>query len=183
MSPFKVAALPLRTKAPAPLLKVRPLNCVPPAKSFVVLPPAELANCNGSLATTLTPSQLAAVVQLASEPPPDQVAAASTVSPIAAEVLAAKSPLPLYTAATECVPMPSAAVYTAVPPLTAAGEPTALPSISNCTVPHGSLPLAGVTVAVNVTDWPETEATALSATLVRVAAWATVSVPHTQWML
>ena len=71
------------------------------------------------------------------------------------DVLPVKFPSPLYTATTVWLPAPSVAVlYVAVPLVTATGEPTSLPSIHNCTVPVGPLPLLGVTVVVNVTDCP-----------------------------
>jgi hypothetical protein len=41
---------------------------------------------------------------------------------------------------------------------TVTADPAALPSTLNCTVPVGvAVPLAAVTVAVNVTDWPEVD--------------------------
>lgn len=42
----------------------------------------------------------------------------------------------------------------ALPPDNIAGEPKSVPSILNCTAP---VALDGVTVAVNVTDWPKTD--------------------------
>jgi hypothetical protein len=68
-------------------------------------------------------------------------------------------PLPVagvYAAVMLCVPAANALEeYVAVPPLSVTGDPAALPSTLNCTVPVGTtVPLACVTVAVMVTDWP-----------------------------
>jgi hypothetical protein len=62
----------------------------------------------------------------------------------------------------------------AVPPLTETAEPKFTPSIRNWTVPVG-VPVAGafaLTVAVNVTGWPNTDGFADEVTVVVVAAMA-----------
>ena len=64
----------------------------------------------------------------------------------------------------------------ALPPETVTGDPKLLPSIANCTVPLG-VPVPGavaLTVAVNVTDWPNTEGLVEELTDVVVLAGLTV---------
>jgi hypothetical protein len=68
---------------------------------------------------------------------------------------------PPYTAATVAAPIASVetAALVALPPLNAIALPKSTPLIWNCTVPVG-VPAPGgtaATVAVNVTDWPNTE--------------------------
>src|SRR5439155_10470780 len=73
----------------------------------------------------------------------------------------------------------------AAPPLRATGLPKLLPSITNCTVPVGvPLPLCGVTVAVKLTLWPNTDGLCVELTTVVVATgggllttWPPDSVP------
>ena len=68
------------------------------------------------------------------------------------------------------------ALLVAVPPLKVTGAPKATPSIENCTVPV-RVPAPGdtaLTVAVKVTDWPNTEGLTEEATVVVVLAWLTV---------
>ena len=68
-------------------------------------------------------------------------------------------------------------VYVAVPLLSETALPALLPSIWNCTDPLlSNVPLAGVTVAVKVTDWPIAGEVALEVTAVPVDAWATLCV-------
>jgi hypothetical protein len=76
--------------------------------------------------------------------------------PLSVPVLAVKSLSPEYTAVTVCVPTISVAMppEVAVPETSVTGEPKALPSILNCTVPVG-VPDPGdaaVTFAVKFTD-------------------------------
>ena len=62
----------------------------------------------------------------------------------------------------------------ATPPLSVTAEPRFEPPSLNCTVPVG-VPVAGatgLTVAVNVTDWPKTDGFVDEATVVVVAATA-----------
>jgi hypothetical protein len=61
----------------------------------------------------------------------------------------------------------AAVVWVATPALRVTGVPELAPSITNCTVPVG-VPLPEVTVAVNVTDWPNTDGFTDEATAVAV---------------
>jgi hypothetical protein len=101
--------------------------------------------------------------------------------PLKVPVLVVKFESPEYTAVTVCV----ATVRVEMPPEAAApednatGEPKALPSIMNCTVPVG-VPVAGdtaATLAVKLTDWPYTDGFRLEATAVLLLAWFTVWPP------
>jgi hypothetical protein len=71
-------------------------------------------------------------------------------------VLVTKSVVPEYTAVTVCVPSASVEMLPEVaePETNVTGEPKALPSIANCTVPVGVPEAAGTTTAVNVTACP-----------------------------
>jgi hypothetical protein len=61
-------------------------------------------------------------------------------------------------------------------PLTVTGDPKFEPSTTNCTEPVGvALPEFGDTVAVNVTDWPNTDGFALEPTAVVVGVPVTVT--------
>ena len=64
----------------------------------------------------------------------------------------------------------------AVPPDKATALPNGVPLVLNCTVPVGVAELGAttLTVAVKVTDWPETEGLAEEATVVVVLACVTV---------
>src|SRR5204863_8463423 len=62
------------------------------------------------------------------------------------------------------------AQWLASSPLRFAGEPKFEASTTNCTVPVGTIdPLAGQTLAVNVTAWPKTDGLAEDVTVVVVA--------------
>ena len=87
--------------------------------------------------------------------------------------LALKLPSPPYVAVTECEPTPSDEVVkvACADPLSVPVPSVATPSL-NVTVPVG-VPVPGeftVTVAVNVTDWPNTDGFVPEATLVVVSA-------------
>jgi hypothetical protein len=106
------------------------------------------------------------------------VLALFTVWVKSADVLVRKFPSPLYTAVITCGPTLSALVapLAALPPLKLTGEPKSDPSILNCTVPLG-VPDPGtlaLTVAVNVTGWPNTDGLADELTTVVVPSWFTV---------
>ena len=64
----------------------------------------------------------------------------------------------------------------ALPPDRVTGAPKLMPSIANCTVPvRVPAPGAtGLTVAVNVTDWPDTDGLADEVSVVVVSDWFTV---------
>ena len=99
-------------------------------------------------------------------------------------VLVAKFALPLYTAVT--VVLPTGKVETdalvALPPDKVTALPKFTPLVLNCTVPVGVPEPGGsaVTVAVNVTDCPNTEGLADDVTVVVVVSWfiVCVSVPE-----
>jgi len=101
-----------------------------------------------------------------------------TVSVNAALVLVAKVVVPAYVAVIESLPTGRLEVAKlAVPPLSVPLPSTVLPFL-NVTVPVG-VPLAALTVAVKVTDWPAVTVAAEVASVVVVAAaagWLTVSV-------
>ena len=108
-----------------------------------------------------------------------QVAGSGTASAVRACMVPVKLPLPLYTATMEWGPADSAEVVNeAVLPLRVTGLPVLAPSILNCTEPVSPLPLAGVTGAVKVTDWPTMGVALLEVTAVVVATPA-----HTHFIL
>jgi hypothetical protein len=79
-----------------------------------------------------------------------------TISPpLNVPVLPRKFEPPEYTAVTECVPTASVEMLPEVaePDASVTGEPKALPSTLNCTVPVG-VPDPDVTFAVKLTNWP-----------------------------
>jgi hypothetical protein len=97
-----------------------------------------------------------------------------TVCVKSGDVLALKLLLPLYSAVTVCAPSANdeIAPLVALPLLKLTGEPKSDPSSLNCTVPPG-VPDPGavaLTVAVNVTDSPNTDGLADEITLVLVSA-------------
>jgi hypothetical protein len=100
-------------------------------------------------------------------------------------VLVTKSVAPEYTAVTVCVPSASVEMLPEVaePETNVTGEPNALPSIANCTVPVG-VPAPGaaaVTFAVKLTVWPYFEGFRLEATVVvelaLLTTWPPLNVP------
>jgi hypothetical protein len=99
-------------------------------------------------------------------------------------VLAWWFPDPAYSAVITCVPTASPVVLVcACPPLNATGLPRLEPFALNCTFPAGVPPpgAVAVTVAVNVTFWPNADGFADDPTAVLVAAaptdWFGASVP------
>src|SRR5262245_22535192 len=100
-----------------------------------------------------------------------------TVSVSVLEVLVLKLPSPPYTAVIECEPTPNAEVLNvACPPLRVPDPSVAAPSLK-VTDPLG-VPLPGalaLTVAVKVTDWPDTEGLLDETTVVVVFAGLFVS--------
>ncbi len=108
-----------------------------------------------------------------------EVATAATVTVTAGDVLDVKLVSPEYTAVIELAPTVSELVSSvATPPLKVPVPSEVVPS-KNSAVPVG-VPVAGLigaTVAVNVTDWPDTGALGKKVTVVvEVAAAATVTV-------
>ena len=97
------------------------------------------------------------------------VAARLTTSVRAAEVLAAKSLVPIKDAVRECDPAPRATDSVAWPAALTDERPSALFPSWNVTVPAG-VPAAAVTVAVSVTGWPLTTGLTAAARLVVVGA-------------
>ena len=95
-----------------------------------------------------------------------------TVWDNAAEVLPANAASPLYTPVIECDPTTRPAVVrVAVPPANVTGAPRFPAPSLNCTVPVG-VPEPDDTVALNVTDSPNTDGLepAVRATTVEVGA-------------
>jgi hypothetical protein len=80
----------------------------------------------------------------------------------AAETAPAFEESPPYDAVMECVPWVSMAVENDAPPDPSVAVPIAAPLSKNCTLP---VAVKGVTVAVNVTVWPEVDGLALDATV------------------
>ena len=78
--PPKTRLFPCRTNDPAPALKDTPLNTLPAGRSFVAVKPVAPPNTNSSTPPVgaTSPTQLAAVVQRKSEPPPSHVRVAAT---------------------------------------------------------------------------------------------------------
>jgi hypothetical protein len=108
------------------------------------------------------------------------VSAGFTVWVKLGEVLPLKLTSPLYTAVTVAVPTVSVDTdaLVALPPLIATALPKFTPLVWNWTVPVG-VPTPGavaLTIAVNVTDWPNTEGLADELTAVVVSAGFTVCV-------
>jgi hypothetical protein len=104
------------------------------------------------------------------------VAAFVTVSVSTAEVLPVKFASPPYTAVIECDPTASVdVVNVALPPLSVPVPSTLVPSLK-VTIPVGVPEVAGLTVAVKVTAWPNTDGFAEETTDVEVAALFTVNV-------
>jgi hypothetical protein len=95
------------------------------------------------------------------------VADPTTWPPPSVPVLPGKFKSPEYTAVTVCVPIVSVEMLpdVAQPETSVTGEPKALPSILNCTVPVG-VPVPAVTLAVKLTAWPYVEGSRLEATAV-----------------
>ena len=93
-------------------------------------------------------------------------------------MLVRKLPFPLYTAVIVWVPTDRDEVLVLAMPLpsNATAEPKLDPPSLNCTVPAG-VPPEDVTVAVKVTDWPETDGFCEELTDVDVVALPTVKVP------
>src|SRR6185369_10092559 len=167
----------------APLVALPPLN----ATGLPKLDPSIL-NCTvppgvpdpGALALTVTVNVTLCpnTDGLADELTTLVVLALLTVCVKSADVLARKFPSPLYTAVTTCGPTLSELIapLVALPPLRLTGVPKSDPSILNCTVPLG-VPDPGtlaLTVAVNVTGWPNTDGLADELTTVVVPSWFTV---------
>ena len=69
-SPIRLTVLPLRTNAPAEFVKRIPLNRMLLAKLLVLFKPIAPAKIKRAFDCTAVPPQLAAFVQLASEPAP-----------------------------------------------------------------------------------------------------------------
>ena len=91
--------------------------------------------------------------------------------------LIAKLVLPRYDAWITCAPVVSDDVASVAWPATnVTGEPASLPSILNWTEPPG-VPPADVTVAVNVTDWPDADGFTDDVTAVVELAWFSVWPP------
>jgi hypothetical protein len=93
-------------------------------------------------------------------------------------VLPRSSRLPEYTAVIEGAPWVSADVEIVALPLVSVAVPTVVAPFFNVTVPVG-VPLPGATaatVAVNVTDWPNTDGLCEEITVVALDALFTVSV-------
>jgi hypothetical protein len=106
-------------------------------------------------------------------------------------VLVPNPTTPAYTAVTVCVPSASVEVLpdVAEPDASVTGEPNALPSIENCTVPVG-VPAPDATLAVKLTAWPYVEGFRLEPTVVVVLAvagfttWPPLNVPVLEpWLL
>ena len=88
--------------------------------------------------------------------------------------LEAKLPLAPKVALIACVPAGSAVVVKiATPPPFTAALPRVVPESENVTLPPGT-PAEEVTVAVNVTDWPNVEGLGEDESPVVVLAWPTV---------
>lgn len=99
-----------------------------------------------------------------------------TTCATALEVLAVKLVSPPYTALMECGPGDSEARLSCAwpDPSSVTGEPSVPAPSMNCTVPVATPLNCGLTVAVNVTDWPKTEGLAEETTAVVVLACETV---------
>jgi hypothetical protein len=98
------------------------------------------------------------------------VADPTTWPPLSVPVLATKPVAPEYTAVTVCVPTVSVEMLpdVAEPEASVTGEPKALPSTLNCTVPV-AVPVPGATaatLAVKLTAWPYAEGFRVEATVV-----------------
>jgi hypothetical protein len=95
------------------------------------------------------------------------VADPTTWPPLSVPVLVRRFVFPEYTAVTVCVPSASVEMLpdVAEPEISVTGEPKALPSTLNCTVPVG-VPVPAVTLAVKLTAWPYAEGFRVEATVV-----------------
>ena len=99
-----------------------------------------------------------------------------TVSVNAGDVLPKKFVSPPYTMVMECVPTARVDVVNVALPLLSVPVPnTVVPSLK-LTVPVGIPEVAGLTVAVKVTVWPNIDGFAEGTTDVEVAALFTVNV-------
>jgi hypothetical protein len=108
----------------------------------------------------------------------DEVDACPTVWVIAAEELALKLLSPAYDTAIVCIPTARAEVVKVALPPESAPAPMETPLSVNVTVPVAVPPpgLTALTVAVKVTDWPNTDGLADERTLVMLSDCVTVCV-------
>ena len=165
-------ATPAASACGAPRSPAPSLNCTVP----VGVPAPGAVTVTVAVNVVLCPN----TAGLTEEASPVAVAARFTVCVGNAPVLAAKLASPLYSALIPCAAGPKVEVLTwAMPlPFSAIGAPSGLLPSLNCTVPVGVPDPGGiaVTVAVNVTDCPNTEGLTVDVTAVPVPTRLTVCV-------